>query len=1246
MCWGGWHDRMTFFRIEPLEQRALLADTAGATDIAFSGSADNVFIASESITAPLNINQLIASGRATVTATQGDIGSISSIFDGDNSSLYRTPNIDPIVVEIAFTSPKTVREFTLRFSHAGGNPAYRWKIEGAGGALPPAPTWTEIIPFTGTASDVDSRRVLSSPVSVQRLRLTGERLTGDNFVHLNEWRILGDLVINSLALVPTGASHSLFQYQTRRFRAEGIADDGSRVDLTDRVVWSSSNDAVATVDATGLVRAAGVGSATVRAAFGSLLVQTTINVTAPRQRDLDVTYIERTPRYNFDAAKKNPAPGELVAFNGHIRNWDNLTASADYRWELDGVPVASGTLTDLAANEERVVTWQWNWQNGPHRIRLVIDPANAVAEFSEVNNVVEDRTDGVIVGFWVEQSLYDYFHERQRNLGIGSNSWEDWAQRQMAKWNEHNAAAIWDVTPNGVTDRVRIDKIIVVPDGALPLNGGIPGNHPDTRDKTVDMMWGFEWDPSSTFYSNTTSRDPNNPFYLEPSLRHEMGHARYLVDNYTWDVANNASVTQVQITEPTTGRPVAGTALMPYLAFNSVLYYNQSGGMMTGPYGNNIWSPHEAGALQRIAGRRAVSGNYNAPGNIGEFLNDLPANNHVRLVNGAGQPLVGADVRWYAASAGPGYGGKTFDNTPEYTLTTDANGEIHLPRDPFVPGQMKEAVIRIAHGGQIWYRFFEVAEMNLEYWRGHTQDGRYTIELPLRTAPPEMEVQGFNQVITDGDTTPSPADLTDFGPVNVTPAGPGDGYVIRTFVIRNRGGLPLQLSGSPRVSITGANAAEFTVVYQPSGTVTSQTLTVFQIQFDPRAAGLRTATVTISNNDGNENPYNFTIRGNGAAGGAQTYGVKFDDRDGDGFRDEGEPGLPGWTIFGDFDEDGAFDVGEPYTVTGPDGGYTLAGLRNDANTQVREVQQPGWRRTFPEAGYHTFNPFIDAIQIHDFGNTRLGRVAGRHVFYNNSAYDGGDPAANSADDNAVAPGKYALLPGAVASFTNVTGYTRGINGVMVDVELLPAGAPEAGDFTFLSGNGDPAGWANAPAPSSITVRRGAGVAGSDRVTITWPDGVIRNAWLAVTLGATARTGLAAPDTFYFGNLAGETGDDDAAPTVSTFDLARTRARIGAAAAIDDPFDHNRDRRIDVLDLVAARGNLSRALRPITSAGSTSEGFAVFSLIAGRRRWLPMLAARRGIFSLLHDNKAYVAGGGIRAGPASSALLEIMHLPEL
>ena len=223
----------TTVRAEPLECRLLLAA-----------------VASEAVTGELDVNGLIAAGRTTVTATPGDIGSLSNIFDGDNSSLYRTANIDPIVVELGFSSAKTVREFTLRFSHASGNPAYRWKIEGAGGSLPAPPTWTELVGWTNTASDVDSRRVLASPVSVQRLRLTGERLTGDNYVHLDEWHVVGDLVINSLAVSPAAAT--IRQYQQRRFIANATDVEGIVRDFSNRVSWSSSNEAFAKVDAGGL----------------------------------------------------------------------------------------------------------------------------------------------------------------------------------------------------------------------------------------------------------------------------------------------------------------------------------------------------------------------------------------------------------------------------------------------------------------------------------------------------------------------------------------------------------------------------------------------------------------------------------------------------------------------------------------------------------------------------------------------------------------------------------------------------------------------------------------------------------------------------------------------------------------------------------------------------------------------------------------------------------------------------------
>jgi surface protein len=49
----------------------------------------------------------------------------------------------------------------------------------------------------------------------------------------------------------------------------------------------------------------------------------------------------------------------------------------------------------------------------------------------------------------------------------------------------------------------------------------------------------------------------------------------------------------------------------------------------------------------------------------------------------------------------------------------------------------------------------------------------------------------------------------------------------------------------------------------PSTTVVPSAFTTFQITFDPSAVGIRTATISIANNDANENPYTFAIRGTG-----------------------------------------------------------------------------------------------------------------------------------------------------------------------------------------------------------------------------------------------------------------------------------------------------------------------------------------------------------------------------------------------
>ena len=124
---------------------------------------------------------------------------------------------------------------------------------------------------------------------------------------------------------------------------------------------------------------------------------------------------------------------------------------------------------------------------------------------------------------------------------------------------------------------------------------------------------------------------------------------------------------------------------------------------------------------------------------------------------------------------------------------------------------------------------------------------------------PEINLQGNSNDIVSGSFSPSLTNYTDFG--STTVAG---GTITRTFTIQNTGSLPLSLTGSsPYVSITGTHAADFSVTVTPSSTIAASNSTTFQITFDPSAVGTRTASISIDNDDSDEDPYTFDISGVG-----------------------------------------------------------------------------------------------------------------------------------------------------------------------------------------------------------------------------------------------------------------------------------------------------------------------------------------------------------------------------------------------
>lgn len=128
------------------------------------------------------------------------------------------------------------------------------------------------------------------------------------------------------------------------------------------------------------------------------------------------------------------------------------------------------------------------------------------------------------------------------------------------------------------------------------------------------------------------------------------------------------------------------------------------------------------------------------------------------------------------------------------------------------------------------------------------------------SAEAEIDVKGNGKSIIHGDMSPGISDHTDFGDVSVEESGTAE----RTYTIVNLGSAALTIGG---VSVDGPHADEFSVAVAADASVDAGGSTTFRILFDPEEIGTRTATVSIANNDSNENPYRFGISGNGIASG-------------------------------------------------------------------------------------------------------------------------------------------------------------------------------------------------------------------------------------------------------------------------------------------------------------------------------------------------------------------------------------------
>ncbi|MEZ6086844.1 MAG: Ig-like domain-containing protein [Pirellulaceae bacterium] len=178
-----------------------------------------------------------------------------------------------------------------------------------------------------------------------------------------------------------------------------------------------------------------------------------------------------------------------------------------------------------------------------------------------------------------------------------------------------------------------------------------------------------------------------------------------------------------------------------------------------------------------------------------------------------------------------------------------------------------------------------------------------------------------------------------FNDINRDGRGVGDLGLAGVTVFGDLNGNGTLDSGEPRAvtNATGnyslpAAAGTFRIVAQTPTGFSATTATVS----DPITAG----TTNLTGPDFGFGQVNFNITG-----------VKWNDTDGDGIRDAGEPGIGGVLIYIDEDGDDRIDLFERQVRTNDDGTYNL-NFPGPGTYTIREVIQPGFRQTFPATGEH------------------------------------------------------------------------------------------------------------------------------------------------------------------------------------------------------------------------------------------------------------------------------------------------------
>nr|AAU83000.1 fibrinogen-binding protein-like [uncultured archaeon GZfos1D1]QNO57000.1 hypothetical protein MGAOFDBH_00018 [Methanosarcinales archaeon ANME-1 ERB7] len=226
------------------------------------------------------------------------------------------------------------------------------------------------------------------------------------------------------------------------------------------------------------------------------------------------------------------------------------------------------------------------------------------------------------------------------------------------------------------------------------------------------------------------------------------------------------------------------------------------------------------------------------------------------------------------------------------------------------------------------------------------------------------------------------------------------------------------------VSGTTTTAADGSYTFtnlEPGDYTVSEVLKAGWAQTCPAAPGTYSVTLTDSP---------VIDRDFGNRGALSISGMKFNDLNGDGVKDAGEPGLGDWTI----------NLAGPVsgtTTTAADGSYTFTNLEPGDYT-VSEVLKPGWVQTCPAApGTYSVTLTDSPVIDRDFGNRGALSISGMKFddLNGNGVKDAGEPGLPDWTINLVGPVSGTTTTAADGSYT----FTNLEPGDYTVSEVLKAG---------------------------------------------------------------------------------------------------------------------------------------------------------------------------------------------------------------